>query len=585
MKHLELNPDTPVCEALNIVEQRVCNSSTYHGLKATLFPTDFWVYQELIFQLAPDIVIMSGELSSGTLLAVGHMLQTAGGGRLIVVHTGRDNISEDVLSVVKTTFLQGSMEGHYKEVAGLIGADDQVLMIHRSSTSGDSLQASLKMYGTLITEGSYLILEKTPDVAYGAFTLAVDAFLLDNRYFRVDRSREPFVITSNPRGYLRRTGAEELPGRDRKQSAPFRKGLNAGIISCNVTDKNGSVLSEIDDLEEFNVHLECAFIRKIEDPVFCLAITDEAGEIIDYYNSRYAGIETGTTGPNETVSITFEVQNSFEKGEILIAATIVSSDEKEVFDLKEKLAILTVAYPFRSRRRCIQMRPLRYIEDIMDISVKRLIPVIHYRLLARSVYAGIKTIKAPFDFWIYQEIISEIKPDVIIEIGNAYGGSTLALAHILDRAGRGRIIGIDHDHEFVPQTVRDHPRITLITGDACNTVSRVKELIKAGESVLIIEDSSHAYDNTVNVLLTFAPLVTEGSYFIVEDSIFHHGLDSGPMPGPFEAIREFVDRNDEFLIDRNKEAFFLTWNPTGYLRRVEGKQSALCHNGNQIREP
>lgn len=571
MKHLELNPDMPVREALNIVEQRAHNSSTYHGLKTTLFPTDFWVYQELVFELAPDVIIMSGELCSGTLLALRHMLDTAGGGRLIGVHTGQDSISEDVLSTAEATIFYGRLERHYEEVALSIGDNERVLVVHRSSVFNKPERDSLKLYGTLVTEGSYLIVEKTPGIPYDGFFRAIDAFLLDNPHFIIDRSREPFVITSNPRGYLRRTGAAGVPCVNKKQSAPFTKNVNTCILSCHVTDKSGSVLSEIDDMEEFYVHLECAFIRKIEDPVFCLAIMDETGEIIDYFNSRYAGIETFATGPNETLSITFEVKNSFEKGNIQIAATIVSSDEKEVIDLREKLAILSVTHPFHCKKKCIQMRPLKYIEDSMDIKVRKLIPIIHYRLLARSAYAGIKTIKAPFDFWMYQEILNEIKPDVVIEIGNAYGGSTLALAHILDRVGNGRIIGLDHDHDFVPQAVRDHPRITLIIGDACNSISTVKELIKAGESVLIIEDSSHAYDNTINVLMTFAPLVTEGSYFIVEDSIFHHGLDSGPLPGPFEAIRTFAAGNDEFLIDRDKEAFFLTWNPTGYLQRVKGK--------------
>ncbi|MGV8122424.1 MAG: CmcI family methyltransferase [Candidatus Xenobiia bacterium LiM19] len=571
MKHLELNPDMPVREALNIVEQRALNSSTYHGLKTTLFPTDFWVYQELVFELAPDIIIMSGELCSGTLLALRHMLDTAGGGRLIGVHTGQDIISEDVLSTAETTIFYGSTELHYEKAALSIGDNERVLVVHRSSVFNTPECDSLQLYGTLVTEGSYLIVEKTPGIAYDGFFRAVDAFLLDNQHFIIDRSREPFVITSNPRGYLRRTGAAGVPCVNKKQSAPFTKNVNPCILSCRVRDKSGSVLSEIDDMEEFYVHLECAFTRKIEDPVFCLAIMDETGEIIDYFNSRYAGIETFATGPNETLSITFEVKNSFEKGKIQIAATVVSSDEKEVIDLRENLAILNVTHPFHQKKKCIQMRPLKYIEDCMDIKVRKLIPILQYRLLARSAYAGIKTIKAPFDFWMYQEILNEIKPDVVIEIGNAYGGSTLALAHILDRVGNGRIIGLDHDHDFVPQVVRDHPRITLITGDACNSISSVKELIKAGESVLIIEDSSHAYDNTINVLMTFAPLVTEGSYFIVEDSIFHHGLDSGPLPGPFEAIRTFASGNSEFWIDRDKEAFFITWNPTGYLQRVKGK--------------
>ena len=175
------------------------------------------------------------------------------------------------------------------------------------------------------------------------------------------------------------------------------------------------------------------------------------------------------------------------------------------------------------------------------------------------------------DFWIYMEIMYEIKPDVVIEIGTLKGGHTLALAHILDNIGKGRVIGLDINHDEVPLTVKKHPRIQLITGDACQSFSKVKSLIKQGEIVLIIEDSSHTYENTLNVLRTYNSLVSKGSYFIVEDSIIHHGLDfpgkflSG---GPYEAIEVFTKENNNFVIDRAKERFVITWNPKGYLRKV-----------------
>jgi cephalosporin hydroxylase len=186
----------------------------------------------------------------------------------------------------------------------------------------------------------------------------------------------------------------------------------------------------------------------------------------------------------------------------------------------------------------------------------------------RSSYFGVWTMKSPLDFWVYRELVFDIKPDVIVEIGNWSGGITLAFAHILDHIGKGRVIGLDIDHNKVPQIVRDHPRITLITGDACESLPKVKGLIKDGEKVLIIEDSSHTYENTLNVLKAFSPLVTKGSYFIVEDSIIHHGVGSQTDKGPYAAIETFIRGNRDFEIDRSKEKFVITWNPKGYLKRV-----------------
>ena len=73
-----------------------------------------------------------------------------------------------------------------------------------------------------------------------------------------------------------------------------------------------------------------------------------------------------------------------------------------------------------------------------------------------TTYFGIKTYKNPLDFWIYQEIIFKTKPDVIIEIGNKYGGSALALAHIQDNMDHGKIIGIDFEHVNVNKDVYNH---------------------------------------------------------------------------------------------------------------------------------
>ena len=127
---------------------------------------------------------------------------------------------------------------------------------------------------------------------------------------------------------------------------------------------------------------------------------------------------------------------------------------------------------------------------------------------------------------------------------------------------------MDINQKKIPPLVRNHPRIMLIEGDACDNIDRVKEACKESERILVIEDSSHEYHNTLNILRTFAPVVTKGSYLIVEDSVCHHGLDCGPSPGPYEAIEDFIKENNEFEINRKKERFLITWNIKGYLCKV-----------------
>jgi cephalosporin hydroxylase len=209
-----------------------------------------------------------------------------------------------------------------------------------------------------------------------------------------------------------------------------------------------------------------------------------------------------------------------------------------------------------------------YLEDSLHLTLGQIIPLMQQRIMNESTYFGVKTWKSPIDFWIYQELMCELKPDVIVEIGNHSGGSTLALAHLCDSLGHGRVIGLDLSHATVADSARDHRRITLVEGDACANFERVVKLITPADHVLVIEDSSHTFENTLAVLERYSPLVKPGGYFIVEDGICHHGLNGGPSPGPYEAAEAFVRGSNSFVIDRSREAFLITWNPKGYLRRV-----------------
>lgn len=217
-----------------------------------------------------------------------------------------------------------------------------------------------------------------------------------------------------------------------------------------------------------------------------------------------------------------------------------------------------------------------YMEENLDMPLSKLLSIIQDRIMNQTTYFGVKALKSPIDYWIYQEIIFETKPDVIIEIGNANGGGTLSLAHLCDLLGKGRVVGLDLSHAAVPEHVKEHPRITLIEGDACHSFEKVKKLISKEESVLVIEDSSHTYDNTLNILRIYSKLVKPGDYLIVEDSICHHGLPVGPKPGPYEAIEKFVDENRSFQIDRDRESFLITWNPKGYLKRIRQEGDNSC---------
>ena len=207
------------------------------------------------------------------------------------------------------------------------------------------------------------------------------------------------------------------------------------------------------------------------------------------------------------------------------------------------------------------------LEEALSKTLAEILEVIQSRIVKDSTYFGIPCQRSPLDFWIYQETIFALKPDVIVEIGSYCGGSALSLAHLCDHLDKGRVIAVDIDHSRLHQTAKKHPRISFVTGDACEVFDEVAAMCCGAAVVMVIEDSSHEFQNTLNVLKKYSQLVTVESYLIVEDSICHHGLNTGPKPGPYEAISEFLSDYQNFHIDRKKEAFLMTWNPKGYLIR------------------
>lgn len=185
----------------------------------------------------------------------------------------------------------------------------------------------------------------------------------------------------------------------------------------------------------------------------------------------------------------------------------------------------------------------------------------------RTYWRGVPIWKCPLDLWIYQEILHEVTPDLIIETGTAHGGSALYFANLMDLIGRGEIVTIDIQ-ERLNRPV--HSRISYVHGSsiAADVVARVVEKARGKARVLVVLDSDHAREHVLAELRAFAPLVTPGSYVVVEDTNLNdHPVWPDLGPGPMEAVDEFLSNTSEFMIDDAREKFFLTFNPRGYLKR------------------
>ena len=183
--------------------------------------------------------------------------------------------------------------------------------------------------------------------------------------------------------------------------------------------------------------------------------------------------------------------------------------------------------------------------------------------------------KNPLDLWMMQQIIYEVQPDLVIETGTWLGGSALYWAHTLNGMGleRSRVVTIDVQDGCA--TAQTHPLwkkyVTFLKGSSTDRdiVARVTEMAK-GRRTLVTLDSDHSMAHVLRELQAYAPIVSRGSYLVVEDT----NLDAVPIaanfvPGPMAAVQRFLDQggSEMFEKDITREAYIITFNPGGWLRR------------------
>jgi cephalosporin hydroxylase len=203
-------------------------------------------------------------------------------------------------------------------------------------------------------------------------------------------------------------------------------------------------------------------------------------------------------------------------------------------------------------------------------SVARLFHLAYFGAFGRTLrgthWLGSETLKFPSDLWIYQELLYELRPALVVEAGTYRGGSARFLATCCDAIGTGHIVTIDPAAEAQPP----HPRITYIDGSSVDPaiVERVRAMLPGEGHVMVILDSDHSRDHVLAELRVWAPLVTSGSYLVVEDT----NLNGHPVlpdwgPGPAEAVAQILEERCDLVPDPTRERFLVSACPGGFLRK------------------
>lgn len=211
---------------------------------------------------------------------------------------------------------------------------------------------------------------------------------------------------------------------------------------------------------------------------------------------------------------------------------------------------------------------------------------------------GRPIIQYPQDIVAIQELIWEVRPDLIIETGIAHGGSLilsasmLALLDMVDSIEAGetfvptvssrKVLGIDieiRNHNRL--AIEMHPmasRIEMIQGSSIDpkVITQVYEIAKRYHRILVFLDSNHTHNHVLSELNAFAQLTSIGSYCVVFDTVIED-LPSdmfpdrpwGPGDNPKTAVREYLSMHPEFEIDESiQNKLLITVAPDGYLKRI-----------------
>lgn len=237
-------------------------------------------------------------------------------------------------------------------------------------------------------------------------------------------------------------------------------------------------------------------------------------------------------------------------------------------------------------------------DDLQALSRTWVREVSPHKYAYNFAWLGRPAIQFPNDAWALQELVWQIRPDLIIETGIAHGGSLiysaslLALLDMCDATERGemldprkpkrKVLGIDIDiRAHNREAIEAHPlfpRIEMIEGSSISedTIGKVKAVASGYQRILVCLDSNHTHDHVLAELEAYAPMVSRDSYCIVYDTLIEDmparlsgDRPWGPGNSPKSAVHAFLKSNTDFEIDRRIDRKLqITVAPDGFLKRV-----------------
>jgi cephalosporin hydroxylase len=218
----------------------------------------------------------------------------------------------------------------------------------------------------------------------------------------------------------------------------------------------------------------------------------------------------------------------------------------------------------------------------------------HFEWLGRPI------IQFPQDIVGVQQLLWQVKPDLVIETGIARGGSLIFYASILELIAQcggaigSKVLGVDIDiRNHNREAILAHPmskRIEMIQGSSIDelVVEQVRQKARKAEKVMVCLDSNHTHNHVLRELRNYAPMVSVDSYLVVFDTVVEDlpsnlvkdrawSAGNNPKTAVFEYIKEIYGKNSagidgeplNFVIDKKiEDQLLITVAPSGFLRRT-----------------
>ena len=224
-------------------------------------------------------------------------------------------------------------------------------------------------------------------------------------------------------------------------------------------------------------------------------------------------------------------------------------------------------------------------QELKKKSVDWMLHADKYKYTYNFTWMGRPVIKYPQDMMIMQELIWNVKPDLIIETGIAHGGSIIFSSSMMELLGNGgKVMAVDIDiRKHNRDEIEKHPmfkNITMLEGSSVdeNIVKKIADYAGKFKKVMVVLDSNHSHEHVYRELELYSPLVSLNSYILLPDTFvefFPKGyVKDRPWDvgnNPYTAMEAFLKTTDKFVKDDNIYNKLLITEALGggYLKRVK----------------